>query len=134
MKSTVQTVTPEMASQWLACNKINRPLRSSWVADLAGMILRGEWQTTHQGIALDADDGLLDGQHRLSAIVAAGEPVEMLVTTGLPAASFGVLDRGRSRTLNDITRDSHIYLAITSTLWRLHEGLPVNMGRTPTFD
>lgn len=134
MKTTTMIVTPEMAQQWLECNKINRPLRASWVSVLAGMINRGEWRTTHQGIALDGNGGLLDGQHRLSAVIAANQPVKMMVTTGLDASMFGVLDRGRARSLRDVTGDSHIYIAVTNNLWRLFDGLPLNAGSSPTFD
>lgn len=134
MKSTAVLVTPEMARQWLECNKPNRPLRPSWVSILTGMINRGEWRLTHQGIALDDNGNLLDGQHRLSAIIAAGQPVQMMVTTGLDPSVFGVLDRGRARSLRDITRDGHIHIAVISNIWRLFEGLPVAASSAPTLD
>jgi hypothetical protein len=47
---------------------------------------------THQGIALDTDGVLIDGQHRLAAAVEADQPVDMLVITGVDAATFDVLD------------------------------------------
>jgi hypothetical protein len=67
---------------------------------LADSIIRGEWQLTHQGIALDGplDTGfLLDGQHRLNAIVKAGISVWIYVFEGLPRTAFPVLDTGKRR-------------------------------------
>jgi hypothetical protein len=40
------------------------------------------WLLTHQGICLAADGTLLDGQHRLLAIIQSNCSIEMMVTTG----------------------------------------------------
>lgn len=134
MKTTSVMVTPAMAEQWLECNRSNRKLRAAWVSQLAGMITRGEWQHTHQGIALDKDGNLLDGQHRLSAIVLSGIAVQMQVTTGMGADTFAVLDRGRTRSLVDITGDSNIYIAVLGILWRINEGFSISNNIAPTAD
>lgn len=102
MQSSVQTVTPELALKWLEFNDHNRPMSKSFVASLAKAIERGEWQVTHQGIAFDEDGTLIDGQHRLAAIVKAGIPVEVLVTEGVPRRTFTVMDTGRKRTARDV--------------------------------
>lgn len=64
--------------------------------------------TTHQGIAFNDRDELIDGQHRLSAIVMANVPVRMMVTFGLPSAVEGkkvttmdAVDRGATRSVAD---------------------------------
>ncbi|WP_329611531.1 hypothetical protein [Kitasatospora herbaricolor] len=101
MQSNVHRVTPETALQWLTHNTSNRPLSKSFVAQLAGQIQRGEWQLTHQGIAFDEDGILIDGQHRLAAIVKAGQAVDVIVTHGVPRTAFTVMDTGRKRTGRD---------------------------------
>jgi hypothetical protein len=101
MKTFELRITPDKAREFLKKNKGNRPIRASWVENLAGMIQRGEWETTHQGIAFDEDGNLLDGQHRLNAIIAAGKAVDMLVTTGLDKDVFKHIDGGRVRTPAD---------------------------------
>lgn len=101
MKSQIETVTPEQARKMLEANTGNRAVRAAWVRNLAGMIVKGEWVTTHQGIAFDETGRLVDGQHRLLAIVEAGKSVKILVTRGLPEGSYKYLDGGRARVLSD---------------------------------
>lgn len=57
---------------------------------------------THQGIAFDITGRLIDGQHRLHAIILAGVPIQISVTRGCSASSFSILDRGSSRSASDI--------------------------------
>ncbi len=92
-------VTPVMAKRWLDSGAKNRKVRSSRVTLYAEMMRRGEWLTTHQGIALDEADHLMDGQHRLMGIVESGVTVEMLVVEGLPMASSIVMDQGAMRAM-----------------------------------
>jgi hypothetical protein len=99
-----KTVTPDMARDWLAAhNKDNRAKRGWWFEAIASAILRGEWITTHQGIAFSKSGKLIDGQHRLSAIEKTGVSIEMLVVTGIDDAAFGVIDCGIKRTTSDLT-------------------------------
>jgi hypothetical protein len=102
--SGIQTITPEYASSILeSCNKDNRTLRSGWVDQLAAAIKRGEWVTTHQGLAFDESGELVDGQHRLMAVVVAKMPVQMMVSHNVPKSSFSVLDIGMKRSIADTT-------------------------------
>lgn len=100
METKLVKVTPKMAAAWLEMNK-NRKVRKDRVALLVRAILGDRWVTTHQGIAFDMEGGLIDGQHRLSAIVEAGIPVRMLVTTNLPRESMVAMDRGAVRDTGD---------------------------------
>ncbi|MER7702237.1 hypothetical protein ABTX81_04950 [Kitasatospora sp. NPDC097605] len=101
MYTEVLLVTPTLASEWLKRNLTNRPLSRQAVAQLTRVIERGEWQLTHQGIAFDEDDTLIDGQHRLAAVVKANIAVEMSVTRGVSRSAFTVMDTGRKRTGSD---------------------------------
>jgi len=107
MKSEVRTVTPREAAQWLehsnGHNRHNRPLSKSYVSYLAREIEVGNWRLTHQGIAFDSDGTLVDGQHRLSAIIEAKKPIQILVTLGLPVERFPIIDRGVARHMSVIT-------------------------------
>src|SRR5207249_3305120 len=81
MRSRVQTITPARAAQWLEANTTNRPLSRAVVRSFAEAMRRGEWLVTHQGIAFDLNSALVDGQHRLAAIIEADLPVELTVFT-----------------------------------------------------
>jgi hypothetical protein len=97
-------VTPEMAADWLAtANTDNRHIRKSVVRKYAAMMTAGEWKPTHQGVAFSSRR-LIDGQHRLAAVVASGKPQWMVVFVEQDDEIFGVLDRGEKRTLGDELR------------------------------
>jgi hypothetical protein len=107
-------ITPAQASLWLQNNPSNRPLRESTVLAYAADMKDGNWVPTHQGICIDENGILIDGQHRLAAIVRSGCTVGMLVTRGLPAALEGkriktidAVDRGASRSIKDLLKLQH---------------------------
>lgn len=105
----VMLVTPALAAEWLKSNTGNRAVDKEAVDRLAGVIRRGGWRTTHQGIAIGADGALYDGQHRLHAIVAAGRSVTVVVTTGLTPDDLAAIDSNvgkGTRTPRDILRMS----------------------------
>lgn len=87
-----ETITPDKAKAILAGNKINRKLRPSKVELFSHLIRRGEWLTTHQGIAIAPNGNLLDGQHRLHGIVDSGTPIKMMVARNVDPATFRVID------------------------------------------
>lgn len=106
VRFTFVQVTPELAADWLMANHRNRKLREDAVNGYVLDMKNGAWMTTHQGIAFDDADNLIDGQHRLQALVRAKSPVLMLVSSGWPAEkekrkTMDAVDRGRARTLAD---------------------------------
>lgn len=97
----VELITPEKAANYLQRNTNNRPLRKSLVALLAREMQLGRWKLTHQGIAFNCNGTLLDGQHRLAAVVESGTAVRMLVTHGVATEDQLVMDDHAKRSLGD---------------------------------
>jgi hypothetical protein len=97
----VVQVTPDLARSWLAANTGNRYKRVNHIRSLAADMTAGRWRVTHQGIAFSSKGRLIDGQHRLEAILASGFPVWLTVFTGLDDDMFGALDRGARRSVRD---------------------------------
>lgn len=92
-----ETVTPETAAKWLQKNVGNRPVNYRHVAKLSADITAGRFLDTHQGIAFDKNGFLIDGQHRLLAVVDANSSVELLVSRGAAARIREVIDTGIGR-------------------------------------
>lgn len=91
-------VTPKEASYWLTeCNPRNRPISTAVVKRYAEDMRAGRWQYTHQGPAFDTEGNLIDGQHRLRAVVASGMSVPMHITWNANAETYAVLDTGWRR-------------------------------------
>jgi hypothetical protein len=111
MQVEVCTITPEKAAELLKANTANRPLKQLHIAFFENQLRRGEMQLTHQGIAISVSGRLLDGQHRLTAIVNTGIEARLLVATGLPDSSFAVLDTGTARTAADVFSIDNVHHA-----------------------
>ena len=101
-------IDPDKASAWLTNNVRNRALRDDTVKSYARDMIAGQWIATHQGIAFNDRDELIDGQHRLEAIVLAKVTIRMMVTFGLPSKISGremttmdCVDRGATRSVAD---------------------------------
>lgn len=101
MKTVIETVGPDLARKYLLRNKDNRPMRQRWVDRLAKMIESGDWMLTHQGIAFDKDGNLIDGQHRLMAIIQAGKAVTIQVSRNVEPEAYRHVDGGERRTPDD---------------------------------
>ena len=97
-----ETVTPEIAASYLSHNLANRKVKKATVERYARDLLRGKFETTHQGIAFDADGTLLDGQHRLMAIASTGVPARLMVTRYTDKNASEYIDRGTSRSVRDV--------------------------------
>ncbi len=122
MRSRVQTITPARAEEMLAANTTNRPLSKPTVRNLAEAMRRGEWMVTHQGIAFDVKGILVDGQHRLAAIIEADQPVELTVFTDVAEGTFDVLDTGKRRNAADVLaiegeKSATMLAAMVRTVW-----------------
>lgn len=96
-----ETVTPDMATQWLALNTHNRRLSKATVARYARDMQAGAWSFTADPIRFNGKGALVDGQHRLHACVSAGVPFETLVVRGLPMELQEKLDQGKNRSIAD---------------------------------
>ena len=97
----VVTITPADATNWLRCNLRNRPVRKRHVVFLAGEIKNGNWQVNGQAIVIAEDEQVLDGQHRLLAVIEAGIAIKTMVVYGISAAAFSTIDTGAVRTSSD---------------------------------
>ena len=97
------TIDPQKAMDLLEIgNTNNRKVSEKYVKRLARDIVDGKWKLTHAGIAFGPDGTLLDGQHRLWAVIEAGMPVEMYVWLNVDPDSMMAIDCGKTRSMADI--------------------------------
>lgn len=132
----VVNVTPSMAAKILEKNAHNRPLNKRHVDRLSLSMSAGEWQMNGESIKISKCGSLLDGQHRLSAIVKTGVAMTMMVTKGLPLDTFHTMNIGaRTRTAADVLAISgeKNYATLASgarmlKCWELDRGAPQFRG------
>ena len=101
MDLSIEMITPKMAEKYLQFNTCNRHLRKSLVSQYARDMTNGNWKLTHQGVAFNCDGTLLDGQHRLAAIIESGVAVQMLVARGVESKNQLFMDDHANRTAGD---------------------------------
>jgi len=97
----IVTVTPTLATEWLATNHVNRKLRSRDVEKYARDMTAGRWSMTGEPIKFSASGRLLDGQHRLSAIIRSGVEVKLLVVRNVEDRAQIDMDSGVKRSAAD---------------------------------
>ncbi|AEK10040.1 hypothetical protein FDH96_gp127 [Mycobacterium phage Rey] len=103
-------VSPALAQSWLEGNRNNRPLNTKHVQMLASAIQSGRFQFNGDTIRISKDGTLLDGQHRLNAIIESDATVPMLVVFGLDEDVVSTIDQGRPRSVVDILRMRGVHM------------------------
>lgn len=103
MQTYTVDVTPEMAKRWLEKhNHRNRSIRGRNVRLLAAEMQRGRFAVNGDPIRFDTNRELLDGQHRLAAVVESGITLKnQLVVCNLDPGVMETIDTGAKRRLSD---------------------------------
>ena len=96
-----EQITPDVAAQYLSRNEGNRRLSEAHVKLLAGDMKRAGYLITGDTIKFDRTGRLIDGQHRLNAIVASGLAQKTLVVRGLDPMVQAVIDAQKRRSAAD---------------------------------
>lgn len=132
MKGGVEKIGPREAEAILDAVKDdprtrNRPVKDAHVEWLAGMMKAGKWRMNGEPIILDEDDKLLDGQHRLWAVVHSQVTIETWVNRGVPREYFATIDTGATRTTADVLgirgeSNSAVLAAVLGWLHRYEQG------------
>jgi hypothetical protein len=97
-----ETITPEMAQEILKHNTRNRKLSERRVASMCDDMRSGRWVINGQGISISETGRLLDGQHRLTAIVRSGIPITISVCRGAKDDVMPTIDTGKPRKASDV--------------------------------
>lgn len=103
MKLTIEieTITPEIAQVWLEKNTNNRAIRQMVVDRYADEMRSGAWKLNAETIKFSRDGTLLDGQHRLWAVVESKVTIQSFVARGISADALQTIDSGIARRLSD---------------------------------
>lgn len=84
-------------------NTCNRTLRENHVRNLASDMVLGLWrEETGESIKFSKSGQLIDGQHRLHAVVRAQKSIRFMVVVGLSPNVMDVIDTGIKRNASDV--------------------------------
>lgn len=97
-----EEISPKLAAQYLQQNRFNRPLSRGVIADYVAAMVAGEWLLNGESIKFDREGWLVDGQHRLAAILKSNRTIPFVVIRGLDPEVFKTLDTGKKRSAGDV--------------------------------
>lgn len=128
----VREITPAEASQIIAnYNTKNRKANKNHVNALAKNMTNGTWRYNGHPILFDSNNTLIDGQHRLLAVIKANMPILFDIKRGLDPECIKSIDiEAKPRTLGDLLKMDGIanYLstsAIVKRFFALEKGLTI---------
>lgn len=103
MKIEKLLITPTIARGFLEQNINNRPIKMPVVLRYMQDMQEGRWkEDTAEMIKISVSNKILDGQHRLMAVVKANTAINFHIATGLQDEIFTVLDTGSTRSASDV--------------------------------
>jgi len=98
MSMMTQLLKDSLAAQWLEQNlPTNRRLNPRAMAKPERAILQNQWRLTGDTIKFDRTGHLIDGQHRLRAVIKTGKSIKALVVWGVTPEAFDSIDRNAVR-------------------------------------
>jgi len=102
IRTEVKIVTPEYALELLKINTRNRTMSKPTVLFYVEQMKRGVWKFNGEPIIIGEGNVLLDGQHRLAAIVKSGLAQKCIITYGIDPSTFDTIDTGKIRSSGDM--------------------------------
>lgn len=125
-------VTPQAAKDLLSMNTSNRAVREQRVVRYANDMLSGKWKRgTFELIKVSKDGRIIDGQHRIMAVVKCNVSVYLQFIFNVDDSVFDVLDTGATRNASDIfkiegVKNEAIIPSIITTYYTLMSGMMVS--------
>jgi hypothetical protein len=134
MEFKKQLVTPALANQYLSTNIDNRRLRMPDISRYAQDMASGRWkEDTGEVLKISKQGIVLDGQHRLLAVIKSNIPVNFHIAFDVDESVFDVLDTGITRSASDVfhvknIKYENIIPTIISAFTVLNTGLRISSG------
>lgn len=99
MKTKLEFIGPKKANKMLQeQNLSNRKLRPGWVRYLARQMTRNLWmENTGESLKIDRTGNIIDGQHRLAALIKSGRSYHFEIDYEMDPEIFKIIDTGKSR-------------------------------------
>ena len=100
-KTVIQSINPTLAAKYLGKMPFNRRLARKHVSALVEAIRLGDWRFNGDPIRFNKPGELIDGQHRLNAIIESGATIDFLLVTELDEEAIETVDTGNRRAFSN---------------------------------
>jgi hypothetical protein len=130
-------IDPALAEKWLDTRHLNnRYTRKAKIRNYANDMLAGLWYENGDMIRLAVDGELLDGMHRLLAIIKANIEITLWVAFDVPKPAMETIDIGAVRSLNDHLKmggehNNVVQAGITRRYYAWTKGFRIYAGGSP---
>lgn len=94
---TIVTIGPDEAAALLLGNEGNRPIQRRTVDRYVRQMHEGRWKFVGDPLRTDRNGHLIDGQHRLTAVIESGTTHKFLMLVGADRQEQTVMDVGAPR-------------------------------------
>jgi hypothetical protein len=109
MKIEKKTITPSIAKSMLEKNTNNRNCSQKMVLMYVNSMKKGLWkEDTFEMIKISKSGRILDGQHRLQAIIKSNMAINFHIAYDVDDSVFDVLDTGKKRNAGDVFKINNV--------------------------
>ena len=130
------TIYPDLAAELLANrNPTNRAIKVVKLGQLISDVKNGNFTLNGETIIFSDSGNLLNGQHRLTAVVETGVPISSVVVTGIQSQARETMDQGKTRGAGDVlqmeteTSNGNVFAAILRGYVGYHSSDKTTFGR-----
>jgi hypothetical protein len=125
-----ETIGPAKARRILEKNQGNRNVAKQTLNRYARDMEEDRWRRTGDPIRVTEDGRILDGQHRLMAVVKSGVTLPFLICRLPDASAMDAIDTGKRRTFSDYLKIKEIAAAgAVANVVRTHHQLMSYLAR-----
>lgn len=123
LEATTEIIDPKKAAEYLATRATQRDESTGVESHYARLMEAGKWSATGEAIQFDTEGRLVNGQHRLNALIAAGVTLPFVVVRGVPPSAQEDMDQVYARTPGHVLQlaghegDSDVAGAALKWLW-----------------
>jgi hypothetical protein len=120
LRTEIRMVNPEQAKMWLTMNTMNRRVDLQTVDYYADQMKRGQWTISQDAITFSDSHALLNGQHRLQAVIKSATEQPFIVVYNMEESSFVNMDLNKRRSPSDVFKIKNItsYVAVSAGINR----------------
>jgi hypothetical protein len=102
VETGIAIITPEVAEKLLKDhNPNNRNIKQANVDSLVSEMVNNRWVMNGEGVIIDYNGNLVDGQHRLTACVFSKRSMTTQITWGVAPSVITTIDTGSKRIAKD---------------------------------
>jgi len=132
-----ETIGPAEATAYLKQSSVAVELNKAHLDAMTRDIVARRWMANPQPICFSASGRLVNGRHRLMAVIAAHLPIAVSVVRGVPEDSYATYDLQKKRaplvgTLGQAFGDEALVAAMANLFWREERRRPNTQSRTAT--